>query len=142
MALIGHNRKSFAHDQLRAVVDRIERLESEKATIAEDIKDVFAEAKGHGFDTGIIRKIIAIRKKDANQRAEEEALLDTYMVALGMQPDLFDDEQETPEQAGERQGRAGRPPDEAYTKAENGDAEAYMRGFYRGNQARLTEAKL
>ncbi len=79
-----------AADQLRQIIDRIERLEEEKKALAEDIKDVYAEAKGNGFDTKVIRKIISLRKKDQNERDEEEALLDIYMRALGMLPDLSD----------------------------------------------------
>lgn len=80
---------TFAKDQLRAIVERIERGESEKAEIAADIKDIYAEAKANGFDTKIIRKIIALRKQDAAERQEHEAMLDLYLSALGMQPDLF-----------------------------------------------------
>lgn len=74
----------IARDQLRSVIERIERLEEEKKTISEDIKDVYAEAKGTGFDTKALRKIIALRKLDEQERMEEEAVLDTYMIALGM----------------------------------------------------------
>lgn len=93
---IGHNSGSgsdasaVAQDQLRAFVERIERLEEEKKTIGEDIKDVYAEAKGNGFDTKILRKVISIRKQDQNQRAEEEAILDLYLQALGMKPGTRD----------------------------------------------------
>lgn len=73
-----------AKDQLRAFVERIERLEEEKKTIADDIKDVYGEAKGTGFDTKILKKVIALRKKDAQERMEEDAILDTYLMALGM----------------------------------------------------------
>jgi uncharacterized protein (UPF0335 family) len=78
------NANGVARDQLRAFVERIERLEEEKKAIADDIRDVYAEAKGSGFDTKALRKIIALRKKDKNERAEEEAILATYMVALDM----------------------------------------------------------
>lgn len=74
--------------QLRAIVERIERLEEEKAEKAEDIKEVFAEAKGNGFDTKTIRKILAERRKKPEERSEEEAMLDLYRNALGMQPTL------------------------------------------------------
>ena len=73
-----------ARDQLRAFIERIERLEEEKKTIADDIKDVYAEAKGTGFDTTILKKVIALRKKDDQERMEEEAILETYLAALGM----------------------------------------------------------
>ena len=76
---------SFAKDQLKAIVERIERLEEEKAAISGDIKDVMGEAKGRGYDTKAIRTIIRLRKKDANERIEEETILQTYMAALGME---------------------------------------------------------
>jgi len=75
---------SVAADQLKAFIERIERLEEEKAGIAGDIREIYAEAKGNGFDTKAIRKIIAIRKKDHAERQEEEAILELYMQALGM----------------------------------------------------------
>ncbi|HEY9212059.1 MAG TPA: DUF2312 domain-containing protein [Ancylobacter sp.] len=74
----------FAKEQLKSFIERIERLEEEKATIAADIKDIFAEAKGTGFDTTALRELLRIRKQDADQRAEHEAILDLYMQALGM----------------------------------------------------------
>ena len=77
-----------AGDQLRSFVERIERLEEEKKTIADDIKDVYAEAKGNGFDTKVLRKVISLRKQDQNERQEQESILDLYMQALGMAPDL------------------------------------------------------
>ena len=69
---------------LRAFIERVERLEEEKKALADDIKDVFAEAKGNGFDVTIMRKIVAIRKKDREKRREEEEILDLYMCALGI----------------------------------------------------------
>ncbi len=75
-----------ARDQLRAFVERIERLEEEKKTIADDIKDVYGEAKAMGYDTKVMRKVVAIRKQDQNERLEHEAILDTYLHALGMAP--------------------------------------------------------
>jgi uncharacterized protein (UPF0335 family) len=82
-----------ARDQLRAFIERIERLEEEKKTIADDIKDVYGEAKGTGFIPAMIKKVIALRKKDEQERMEEEAILDTYLAALGMlsQHDLFEE---------------------------------------------------
>jgi uncharacterized protein (UPF0335 family) len=77
---------SFAKGQLKSIVERIERLEEEKKSLAGDIREVYAEAKGTGFDTKILRKVIAFRKKDKNEREEEEALLDVYLGALGMTP--------------------------------------------------------
>jgi uncharacterized protein (UPF0335 family) len=76
--------ESVAGDQLKAFIERIERLEEEKAGIAGDIREVFAEAKGNGFDTKVMRKIIALRRKDFSERQEEEAILELYMQALGM----------------------------------------------------------
>ncbi len=75
---------TFAQGQLRSLVERIERLEEEKKTIAGDIKEVYAEAKGHGFDTKILRKVISLRKKEAAEREEEQSMLDLYLQALGM----------------------------------------------------------
>ena len=81
---------TFAQGQLKTIVDRIERLEEEKKTIAADIKEVYAEAKGNGFDTKILRKVISLRKKEATEREEEQSMLDLYMAALGMIPDTAD----------------------------------------------------
>ena len=78
---------SFAQGQLKSLVERIERLEEDKKTIAADIKEVYAEAKANGFDTKILRKVISIRKKDSHEREEEEAILSVYLSALGMLPD-------------------------------------------------------
>ena len=80
------NKTTFAHGQLKSIVERIERLEEEKKTIAGDIKEVYAEAKANGFDTKIPRKVISLRKKDAAEREEEESMLDVYLAALGMIP--------------------------------------------------------
>ena len=77
---------TFAHGQLKSIVERIERLEEEKKTIAGDIKEVYAEAKSNGFDTKILRKVISLRKKEASEREEEQSMLDVYMAALGMIP--------------------------------------------------------
>jgi uncharacterized protein (UPF0335 family) len=77
---------TFAHGQLKSIVERIERLEEEKKTIAADIKEVYAEAKANGFDTKILRKVISLRKKEASEREEEQSMLDVYMAALGMIP--------------------------------------------------------
>ena len=82
---------TFAHGQLRSIVERIERLEEEKKTISGDIAEVYSEAKANGFDVKILRKLIALRKKETAEREEEESMLAVYMVALGMQPDLFDE---------------------------------------------------
>lgn len=80
-----------ARDQLRAFVERIERLEEEKKTIADDIKDVYGEAKGMGFDSKILRKVVMLRKKDEQERMEEDLVLDTYLHALGMSSHIDDD---------------------------------------------------
>jgi uncharacterized protein (UPF0335 family) len=74
----------FAVDQLKSIIERIERLEEEKKAISEDIKDVYAESKGNGFDVKALRTIIRLRKQDPNERQEEESILETYMSALGM----------------------------------------------------------
>lgn len=71
--------------QLKAFIERVERLEEEKRTISEDIKEVYSEAKGTGFDPAIIRKIVLLRKQDANERREQEEILETYLRALGME---------------------------------------------------------
>ena len=75
---------TFAKDQLKAIIERIERLEEEKKTISDDIRDVYAEAKGNGFDVKALRTIVRLRKQDENERAEAETILETYMQALGM----------------------------------------------------------
>ena len=74
----------FAKDQLKAIIERIERLEEEKKTISDDIRDVYAESKGNGFDVKALRAIVRLRKQDPNERAEQETILETYMQALGM----------------------------------------------------------
>ena len=78
---------TFAQGQLRSLVERIERLEEEKKTIAGDIKEVYAEAKANGFETKILRKVISLRRKEPTEREEEQSMLDLYMAALGMLPD-------------------------------------------------------
>ena len=75
------------NNQLQAIVERIERLEDEKRTLAEDVKDVYLEAKGTGFDPKIIRKIVSMRRQDSRKRMEEQAMIATYMEALGMLAD-------------------------------------------------------
>lgn len=77
--------KNVAAEELRQFVERLERLEEEKAGISSDIKDVFAEAKGRGYDTKAMRALLRIRKQDHNERLEQEAILDLYLSALGMQ---------------------------------------------------------
>lgn len=73
-----------AKDQLTAFVERIERLEEEKKQTSDDIKDVYAEAKANGFDTKVLRLVVKIRKQDREERAEQEAILDLYLGALGI----------------------------------------------------------
>lgn len=74
----------FARDQLKAIIERIERLEEEKKAISDDIRDVYAESKGNGFDVKALRAIVRLRKQDPNERQEQESILETYMQALGM----------------------------------------------------------
>jgi uncharacterized protein (UPF0335 family) len=74
----------IAKDQLKSFVERIERLEEEKKATADDIKDVYAEAKASGYDTKVLRKVVQIRKQDKNERLEQEAILDLYLQALGL----------------------------------------------------------
>jgi uncharacterized protein (UPF0335 family) len=74
----------FAAGQLRAIIERIEHMEEEKKTITDDIRDIYAEAKGNGFDVKALRTVVRMRKQDASERAEQETILETYMQALGM----------------------------------------------------------
>jgi uncharacterized protein (UPF0335 family) len=75
---------NFAKDQLKSFVERVERLEEEKTALSGDIREVYAEAKGQGFDTKIMRQVVRLRKMDSHEREEHDALLDLYMSALGM----------------------------------------------------------
>ena len=79
---------TVAREQLRSVVERIERLEEEKKGIADDIREVYAEAKANGYDTKVLRQVISIRKQDASERQEQDAVRDLYLHALGMLPDM------------------------------------------------------
>lgn len=87
---IGHNAQTdepvtrFAAEQLKGIIERIERLEEEKKTISDDIRDIYAEAKGNGYTPKILRKVVAMRKQDPAERQEQEAILDIYKNALGM----------------------------------------------------------
>jgi uncharacterized protein (UPF0335 family) len=81
MTEIGHN--STAKDQIKSIIERVERLEEDKAAIASDIRDVYSEAKGNGYDTKALRAIVRYRKEDAQDRAEREAIFETYLNALG-----------------------------------------------------------
>lgn len=71
--------------QLKSIIERIENLEEEKRQIAADIKDVYGEAKANGFDVKALRKIVSLRRKEADERREEEAILEVYLRALGME---------------------------------------------------------
>lgn len=90
LAGVGHNSKniddqySVTGDELRQFIERIEQLRAEQDDIKEQEKEVFAEAKGRGFDTKTIRQVIKIRKQKPDERAEQQALLDTYLAALGI----------------------------------------------------------
>lgn len=77
-----------SRDQLKAYIERVEKLEEDKKAIADDIKDVYAEAKANGFDVKALRSIVKMRKQDADERREQEAILETYLHALGMLADL------------------------------------------------------
>ncbi len=74
---------STAQGKLKSIIERIERLEEDKAAVANDLKEVYAEAKGEGFDTKILRKVVRLRKQDTAKRQEEEALIDLYISAIG-----------------------------------------------------------
>ena len=81
---VNDNVGGIAAAELRQFIERIERLEEEKKGLQDDVKDVFAEMKGRGYEPKIVKKILQLRKKDANERQEEESLLEVYMSALGM----------------------------------------------------------
>jgi uncharacterized protein (UPF0335 family) len=74
---------SAAQSQLKSIIERIERLEEDKAAVSNDLKEVYAEAKGTGFDVKILRKVVRLRKQDKAKRQEEEALIDLYLSAIG-----------------------------------------------------------
>lgn len=84
VAELSESAKSATGQRLRSFIERVERLEEDKAGIAADIKEVYGEAKAQGFDVKTLKKIVSLRKKDPDDRAEEEALLETYMAELGM----------------------------------------------------------
>lgn len=91
----GHNSGTkpggVAVEELKSIISRVEKLDEEISGLQADKRDIFAEARGRGFDTKAIRQIVKLRKMDAQEREEAETILDTYLVALGMaQPDLFD----------------------------------------------------
>ncbi|MFK7902217.1 MAG: DUF2312 domain-containing protein [Nitratireductor sp.] len=83
-----------AKEQLKSIIERIERLEEEKKAISDDIKDVFGEAKANGFDTKVLRQVVRLRKQDMAEREEQETIRDLYLHALGMLPDTNGDEAE------------------------------------------------
>lgn len=88
IANIGHNSERFeaaASSRLKSLIERIERLEEEKAGLAADIKDIYAEAKGTGFDAKVLRKIVRLRKMDIEKRREEDELIELYKSAIGME---------------------------------------------------------
>ena len=76
--------RRFAKDQLKAFVERVERLEEEKKAIADDIRDVYGEAKVNGFDIKVLHMVVRLRRQDIKERKEQEAVLETYLHALGM----------------------------------------------------------
>lgn len=82
-----------AREQLRSVVERIERLEEEKKGIADDIREVYGEAKANGYDTKVLRQVISLRKQDMSERQEQDAVRDLYLHALGMIPDTGSNEE-------------------------------------------------
>lgn len=87
--MIGSNQSA---EQLRSIIERIEKLSEEKEAIAADIRDVYAESRGHGFDVPAIRQIVKLRKLDAGEREEQESVLEAYKRAIGLLP-LFEDEE-------------------------------------------------
>ena len=87
MTSIGHNSENVAAAELRQFIERIERLEEEKRTIGDDIKDIYGELKGRGYDAKAVREIVRIRRQDAQERAAQQTILETYLVALGMAPE-------------------------------------------------------
>lgn len=80
----GTTTENFAAERLKSIIDRIERLEEEKAGLAEDIREIYGEAKSTGFDVKVLRQIVRLRKIDSNERAEQEELLELYKASLGM----------------------------------------------------------
>jgi len=80
-------KSGFAKEHLKSLIERIERLEEEKAALSADIREVYSEAKGQGFDTKVMRKVVSLRKLDTAERQEQDAMLDLYLSALGMKRD-------------------------------------------------------
>lgn len=81
------SKTGFAKDQLRSLIERVERLEEERTAMSADIREVYSEAKGVGFDTKIMRQVVRLRKLDTADRQEQDAILDLYLSALGMSSD-------------------------------------------------------
>ncbi|HEX5280645.1 MAG TPA: DUF2312 domain-containing protein [Micropepsaceae bacterium] len=77
-------KNGFAAGQLKSLIERIERLEEEKGALSADIREVYSEAKGHGFDTKIMRQVVRLRRLETSERQEQDAILDLYLAALGM----------------------------------------------------------
>lgn len=77
-------KNGFAAGQLKSLIERVERLEEEKGALTADIREVYSEAKGHGFDTKIMRQVVRLRRLETSERQEQEAVLDLYLAALGM----------------------------------------------------------
>ena len=122
--------ESVAQDQLRAFIERIERMEEEKKAIADDIKEIYAEAKGNGFDTKVLRQIVRIRKQDHAERMEQEAILELYMAALGMQA----------RRRGRRSGPRGEVRPRTASLERRGPGIDAERGQRRGDDAGAVEA--
>lgn len=87
-----HAKGGIAAEQLKSIIQRIERLEEERAGIAADIRDVYAEAKGNGFEVKIIRQVIRLRRLDSSERDEQETILNMYLKAIGMQNSIDSEE--------------------------------------------------
>jgi uncharacterized protein (UPF0335 family) len=136
--------QSNSQAQLRHICNRLVSLENDKDEIAAEIKETRAKARSDGFDPGLISKTVKMLRLDAEKRkkaVDQLSLFDTYLSAVGVLSVLDGDgDEETPEQSGERRGKADLPPDPELIKAKNGDAEAHMRGWHRGNKAKLQEA--
>jgi len=105
------SKSGFAKQHLRSFIERIERLEEERAALTADIREVYSEAKGHGFDTKIMRQVVRLRKLDTADRQEQEAILDLYKSALGMgeAPLLRELEDEDDNRGGGKKQNAPRP---------------------------------
>jgi uncharacterized protein (UPF0335 family) len=112
---------SVAQDQLRAFVERIERMEEEKKAIADDIKEIYAEAKGNGFDTKVLRQVIRIRKQDHAERMEQEALLELYLAALGMAEGRLDEGAPSRRPFGQSANESAAPAQDEEDEGDRGD---------------------